>query len=173
MTPMSSQPQELGMDPLAFASAFKPVPHQDLLQADPAQVPPMPGAYILFARDAEFIYPAGKSSVFYIGQTDRLDRRLRQHRNKTREAKHDRQRVLYPLLSEYGAAFEGQFTFILAKDPLHPLTIELLLFTFFASQFRGLPVANSAVSKKKMQEIVEAARKHFGTDPATPTQPPD
>ena len=95
------------MDFIAFTAAFKNAPPQPLLEADLKQIPREAGVYILFARNTEFIYPCGKSSVFYIGQSQSLRGRLRKHMNKTREAKSDRRRLLYELYYEYGTAFQG------------------------------------------------------------------
>jgi hypothetical protein len=161
------------MDPLAFAAAFKMAPSQPLLQADWGQVPYEAGAYILFARETEFVYPCGASSIFYIGRRDTLRRRLRQHRNKTREAKSNRRKLFYALPHEYGAAFDSQFTFILAEDSCHEVALELLLFAIFATRLRALPVANSTGSRRTMQQVLDAMERISIPSPAADEdQPP-
>lgn len=69
---------------LVFIKDFRPVcgcnkPIDNLEENDLSELPSKPGVYIIVAFKTKFIYPIGQSKVIYIGKTDNIQRRLKEH----------------------------------------------------------------------------------------------
>jgi excinuclease UvrABC nuclease subunit len=122
----------------------------DLFTADLEAVPRRPGVYILSATSQEFVYPNGRSRVFYIGQACNLRRRLRTRRRMLREARSNRRRRAYRPPHEYGAAFGAHCIYILVGLDQEPAELESMLICRFTTSFRGPPVANSTARWRDM-----------------------
>src|SRR5438034_3395855 len=78
-------------------------------------IPRLPGVYLLIAKNVRFHYPAGRSSIYYIGQTGSLYKRLvTQHHKHHRHVKDNRRLggYLYEARHEYGGMFGGRYCFI-------------------------------------------------------------
>ena len=97
------------MSPLGFVGSLSASTLCDLLAGDKLEAPREQGAYILVAElEITFRYPRGESSVFYLGQTSNLRKRLRTHRRNILKAR-DQSQPVYRPVREYGAAFGAHF----------------------------------------------------------------
>ena len=109
-------------------------------------IPRLPGAYILLGRGTRFRYPLGRNSVFYIGQSKNLRRRLHTHVEYASLAKSNRQISLYWPRYEYAAKFGTHYCYIRTWQGLNPKALEETLMAYFAKKHRAFPVANGAGS---------------------------
>ena len=114
-------------------------------------IPAAPGAYILLARGTRFPYPRGKNSVYYVGQSTNLSRRLREHLRQALEARDDRNWTVYLPAHEYAAAFGTHYCYVHTWQGLTPKALEELLLARFAEKHRSFPVANSAGSWRRIR----------------------
>lgn len=136
------------MEPLDFAANITVfLPPCDLLEWE--EIPDTPGCYVFIAKRA-FPYPQGRSRVFYIGQSVNLRHRLYRHKMAIRLAKSQRLLVVYRPITEYSAKFGANVA--VTKAQKDPRETEFRLLAAFMEQFRGLPVANSAVNWRKVRE---------------------
>jgi hypothetical protein len=120
----------------------------DLLGEVSPVVPTVGGVYVLLADSTHFTYPAGATSVFYIGMASNLRNRLSDHRRftlKLRSGAIDEDERFYPRYE--WAANHGA---IVAWSPrprsnsaLKPKDVEYELLRQFGLGFRAPPVANS------------------------------
>ena len=134
---------------------------EDSQQLD--KIPTGPGAYVLIAGPKiRFRYPAGMSSVFYIGQSKNLRRRLNHHALHTAIAADPERRIEYgyPLWEpryEYGAQFGARFAYIPKWQGLaDPKDVEDIVLAVFALRFRSFPVANGAGAWRRVWQIAKA-----------------
>jgi putative zinc finger/helix-turn-helix YgiT family protein len=154
--PQPVNPAESVVSPMEFVADLNPTPPHDLLDWDENSVPAQPGAYLLMAgAETSFRYPRGESPVFYIGKADVLRHRLRTHRKKIGQAKNDRGLCLYFPVYEFGASFGVRYSFIQAREERFPPFLEILLMARFAKQYRSLPIANNAGSRKLIRTLIE------------------
>lgn len=80
---------------LMFIKDFRPVYGYDkqidnLEDDDLTDLPSKPGVYIIVSFKTKFIYPIGQSKVIYIGKTDNIQRRLKEHQRNLINAINDR-----------------------------------------------------------------------------------
>ena len=106
-------------------------------------IPNAPGAYVLQARGTRFPYPLGTNTVYYIGQSRNLRRRLRGHLRYALEARDYRQGSVYWPRHEYAAAFGTHYCYVHTWKGLTPKALEEVLLARFAEKHRSFPVANS------------------------------
>ena len=118
-------------------------------------IPQQPGVYILLARGTRFRYPRGTNSVYYIGQSLNLRRRLRDHLKYASEAKNDRKLLLYWPRYEYAAKYGTHYCFIRTWQNLKPRGLEEILMAHFAEKHRCFPVANGAGSWNRITAIIK------------------
>jgi len=84
---MNNSASQDSFDTLRFLHDLKAAPLSGLLDCDFASVPQSPGVYLLVASSANsFLYPNGRSAVFYIGQGTDLRTRLRRRRQQIKSA---------------------------------------------------------------------------------------
>ena len=115
-------------------------------------IPRRPGAYILIARGTRFLYPSGTNTVYYIGQSTNLRRRLYVHVEYAAQARDDRQTWLYRPRYEYAAKYGTHYCFVRTWRRLTPERLERALMHYFAEKHLSFPVANSAgVSRKRLR----------------------
>lgn len=114
------------------------------------ELPQSPGAYILLARGTRFLYPGGTSSVYYIGQSKNLRRRLHMHLRFASEAQENRKLNLYWPRYEYAAKFGTGYCFVQTWQGLTPKALEENLLGKFAGKHRAFPVANGAGSWRRI-----------------------
>jgi hypothetical protein len=130
---------------VSFYARREPGGERDLL-ADGAlgAIPVMRGAYVLASTDGtEFIYPWGRSSVFYIGKASCLLRRLRQHRTFTLKAREEPRAddPWWPRY-QYGAAFGTAAAWFTVRGRQSEADLEADMFAYFYDEFGSIPVAN-------------------------------
>jgi len=102
------------------------------------------GVYVLLtAGGIKFLYPRGRSAVFYIGQASGLRKRLIQHLKYTRDARGSRPLDRYWPRYEYAAAFGARFAIVPCSRGRSPRSLEGLIIRPFAAKFRAQPVANA------------------------------
>jgi predicted GIY-YIG superfamily endonuclease len=121
------------------------------------EIPESPGAYILLAN-TDFLYPNGKSPIYYIGQTKNLRQRLRTHLKHSLGAQKkldEREYYLYYPRYEYAAKFGKSYMYMQTWQGKTPKSLEDDLLAYFAKYYFSFPVANSAGSWKKTYVVTE------------------
>jgi hypothetical protein len=147
--------------PLSFLGDLKATALMEHFGAELHVPTRTPGAYILVAREGiDFKYPRGDSPVYYIGKAGGpehgLRNRLRQHKNKILEARHNPKFSIYPPREQYGAAFGKYFSYVTTKDAeIDPAELEIQLMARFAMKYGSLPVANSVAEWAKIRSAIE------------------
>lgn len=114
-------------------------------------IPNTPGAYILQARGTRFPYPLGTNSVYYIGQSRSLLRRLREHLKYALEARDSRRGSVYLPPHEYAAAFGTHYYYVHTWHGLTPKALEEILLARFAEKHRSFPVANRSGAWRRIR----------------------
>jgi hypothetical protein len=138
------------MSKLTFLDDLETTPIKDFWKMKEKDVPSSPGVYILLSKPTiSFLYPRGKSSVFYIGQASNLRKRLIEHLKYSCQAKHDRKLDRYWPRYEYAASFGGRYTFVQTWQGMSPKSLESDILNRFANRYRSFPVANGAGSWEK------------------------
>jgi len=61
----------------------------DLKKDDLSNIPDCAGVYIITSFKTRFIYPEGTSRIIYIGKSDNLKRRLKEHQRHLKSLKRD------------------------------------------------------------------------------------
>ncbi len=118
----------------------------DLLGSESPVFPISPGVYLLMSERTLFTYPAGATSVFYIGQASNLRTRLRDHRKFTRHIRDGEASGRYFPRYEWAANHGALVTYSVpprVNSTLTPKAMESQLIRTFALAFRAQPVANS------------------------------
>lgn len=117
------------------------------------------GVYIIAAKQESFNYPNGNSKVFYIGKSNNLRRRMRQHRSLALEVsqtrKKDRGYYWYYPKHQYLSAFGGQVFLFTTRGTQGEQNLESKLFERFYDRYHSFPVANGAMSFKKLAKTLE------------------
>lgn len=116
-------------------------------------IPTRPGAYVLLARGTRFQYPIGKNPVYYIGQSTNLKQRLVRHLRYAKQARDNRQRLLYRPRIEYAANFGTHYCYIRTWQGLGSKSLEDVLMAYFAEKHRSFPIANGAGSWARVAKI--------------------
>jgi hypothetical protein len=129
---------------------------QDFWRLDEHDIPETGGAYVLVASEW-FVYPSGKSPVFYVGQSRNLRQRLRMHRRYSIDVRDDQRNRgdLYWPRYEYAGRFGSRYAFVKTHRGKTPRAVEEELLASFARQYRSFPVANGSGSWNRVP-------KHFG-----------
>ena len=118
----------------------------DLLSDEVPQMPTGGGVYILMSERTLFTYPAGASSVFYIGMAMNLKSRLLDHRKFSRQVKNGEAATRYFPRYEWAANHGAIATYAVRprkNSTMTPKDIESLLLAKFGEAFRAPPLANS------------------------------
>lgn len=126
---------------------LKPSIISNFWECEDHDIPKTPGVYLLIAKRFRFHYPAGKSSIYYIGQTVSLHNRLvKQHRKYHCHVKNNRRLgdYLYEARHEYGGVFGGRYCFIQARNGMSPKKLEKTVIRAFMKHYHSPPVANGA-----------------------------
>lgn len=117
----------------------------------------VPGVYIIEATDgSKFSCPVGKSSIIYIGKSDHLKTRLKEHRsilmqlwdNKEYGMKMDEPWVSsrYQFMRYHGARV---YTYKCLKQSQNAKELEAQVIWNFYQKYRCLPIGNGAKSYSK------------------------
>ena len=143
------------MAPLKFLNGLKASPLANFWRLERHEIPASPGVYLLVARSGvRFMYPAGESPVYYVGQTRNLRKRLVGHLNWHSKAR-DNNRLPYFLLEprhEYGGRYGGRYCFIRTRRGLTPKELEDEVLACFARRYRAFPVANGAGAWNRIEK---------------------
>lgn len=114
------------------------------------------GVYIIAAQQQSFIYPNGNSKVFYIGKSNNLRRRMKQHKAQalaiSETAKKDRGAYWYYPKHQYLSAFGGQVFFFSTRGTQDEQNLESALFASFYDRYHSFPVSNGAMSFEKIKK---------------------
>ena len=127
----------------------------DIFDADFSEIPNgKKGVYIMLAKHASFLYPNKKeSSVFYIGMSLNLKRRLNTHKkwsNRLKEKNHDeRIEWWYKDVYQYAASFGAELYVFTTRGKQTPKDLESEIMEYFYDKYLGKPVSNGAFSFKK------------------------
>jgi hypothetical protein len=117
-------------------------------RSDKHKIPNSPGVYILIAKKGiQFHYPKRKSPIYYIGQTNKLRKRIvEQHRKHHSHVRNDRRLkgYLYEARHEYGGAFGGRYCYIQTWKGKTPKQLEKQIIRAFMKCYHAPPVANGA-----------------------------
>lgn len=121
------------------------------------KIPARAGAYILLARGTRFQYPIGKNTVYYIGQSTNLRRRLHTHLRYAEYAddKVNRQSARQWPRHEYAARFGTHYCYVTTWGSLKPRTLEEMLMGRFLMKHRSFPVANGAGSWSRVGKYID------------------
>ena|SRR5437588_7385485 len=123
-------------------------------QLEEHNIPATSGVYMLVAKPSiRFRYPKGGSSVYYIGRTASLRRRLLGHLKDHIKAKTNNRGIcsLYEPRHEYGAKFGGGYCFIESWRGRSARSLEDIVLARFAYRYHAFPVANSAGAWKRIE----------------------
>jgi hypothetical protein len=107
--------------------------------------PPLPtgaGGYILASNGTEFIYPEGRSPVFYIGKAKVIWRRLDEHRRLTVQAANFPEVKWWRPRYTYAVAFGLYAAWFTVRGVQEPEEVESDLCEMFYLRFGSIPVAN-------------------------------
>jgi hypothetical protein len=141
---------------LGFIGDLASAPIANLLDCDWKTVSTGSGAYLLLAGPGtKFVYPAGQSPVFYIGQATGLHGRLNRHRQEIQGVRNRRRHCIYTPLLEYGSAFGTRFSYVVAAPKQRPKDLEDELMARFAERYHSLPVANGAGAWARLRKIID------------------
>lgn len=111
------------------------------------EIPSSPGVYLLIAKRVRFLYPAGRNSIYYIGQTSSLHKRIvKQHYKWHSHVKHGCRLgdYLYEARHEYGGVYGGRYCFIPTWPGMSQQKLEKKVIREFILQYHAPPVANGA-----------------------------
>jgi hypothetical protein len=116
--------------------------------SDKHEIPASPGVYILIAKKGiKFRYPKGKNSIYYIGQTTSLRKRIVEQHRKFHSHVRDNRRLaecLYEARHEYGGEFGGRYCYVQTWKGVSPKKLEKLIIRAFMKSYHAPPVANGA-----------------------------
>ncbi len=140
---------------LSFLSAFARKVRfsflPDVLELDRyTAVPPKRGVYIFVSQNQEFVYPEGNSRVFYIGKSDNLRRRIREHSNKYLTVCEETQNDFFSRW-EYGRyyyakAYGCDAYYMPVSGVEESKDLESKIMECFYNRYKALPVGNGAFS---------------------------
>ena len=140
---------------LNFFSKRRPDPilslESELIESDYAATA---GCYVLGSKDGtDFVYPWGRSPVFYIGTSSKLRQRLKAHRKWIRRARDEHQSRHFLSLHQYGASFGTDVAIYRRVKNESIAKFESLLITDFYNIYGAIPVANGAWPKLMRQPL--------------------
>ncbi len=119
----------------------------DLMGSDPPVLPSAGGVYVLMSEKTLFTYPAGATSVFYIGQASNLQARLASHRKFSQDVRDGKAPNRYYPRYEWAAnhgALVADAVRPRVNSVISPKAMESHLLCVFAEGFRAQPLANCA-----------------------------
>jgi len=113
------------------------------------------GCYIISSPTHQFEYPNGKSSIIYIGKSDKLYRRLylehyQKHLKKLRENKdfgiYEKSVLMVPSRYQYMRKWGARVDVFYCKGKQESKEFESLLIASFYNKYRAIPIGNGARS---------------------------
>jgi hypothetical protein len=140
--------KEQDMALFQFLDGLKVSRMADFWSLEGPDIPASPGVYLLVAKPSvHFIYPAGRSPIFYIGQARSLRQRLLRHRTYSVHVREERRQPSSPLYwprYEYAGAHGARYCYIRTWPGCTPKALEDTVLARFARRYRSFPVANGA-----------------------------
>jgi hypothetical protein len=131
---------------------------EDFWRLEDHDIPALPGVYLLLAKKSvHFIYPAGTSPIFYIGQAKSLRQRLQNHRRYAGQVRDDC-RIGSPLYwprYEYASAYGARYCYIRTNQGRTPKALEDTVLARFQKRYYTRPVANSAGAWNRIEKEFE------------------
>lgn len=129
---------------LRFYDTRWPEGIEDLLEDDVIEnIPITAGAYVLGSTNGQqLIYPWGSSPIFYIGQSNNLYNRLKDHKNAIIRAMDNHEELNWWPRYQYGAAFGATVAWYSVKGSQNPNSLESNLITNFYQTYGSIPAAN-------------------------------
>lgn len=110
----------------------------------------VPGAYIIFSRNQKFIYPKGQSRVIYIGKSENLRSRIREHFNTYNKIKSltKVEKTEYWRYSRYFymIEFDARLAWFTTRGTQMAKQLETDIIDYFYEKYHSLPVGNGAFS---------------------------
>lgn len=127
---------------------------QDLCNCcDFNSLPDKSGAYIFLSQEQKFVYPNGKSSVIYIGMSNKLDFRIKKHHSHLCELKKlSKKEILqywYYSRYHYINQFRCQVFWFTTRGTQEAKNLECILIGQFYDKYLSLPIGNGAFSYYK------------------------
>ena len=114
----------------------------------------VPGCYVLGSSDGtDFVYPWGRSPIFYIGTSANLRVRLSAHRKWIRRANTEHHSRHFLPLHQYGASFGADVAVYRKRTRQIISNLESELMTEFYQIYGSIPVANGAWPKSMRQPL--------------------
>jgi hypothetical protein len=125
---------------------------REFWKLDEHELPVTGGVYILVA-DRWFSYPAGKSPVFYIGQSRNLRSRLTEHLRHARRAWDKRLKppLFWPRY-EFAGQFGKSYALVRTWQRMTPRALEEEAMAAFAREYFSFPIANGAGSWNRISK---------------------
>lgn len=110
-------------------------------------IPENSGCYIMISDNTDYIYPRGKSRVYYIGKAKNLRTRLKTHKRHCSKRvelvkHHDFGDKYYYPRYEYAAYHGCNVGLIITKSENIAKSMETILLIDFANYYGAKPVAN-------------------------------
>lgn len=115
------------------------------------------GVYIIISTRKKFVYPKGESQVIYIGKSDNLYRRIKEHKANVEYAddyKNNEEKIkeyyvygLYNYISEFG----GRVFYLSTHGLQKSKNLEAEILDEFYVKYLALPVGNSTYSFKNLK----------------------
>ena len=131
-----------------FLAGLEASPLADFWRLDEHDTPELPGVYLLIAKPSvHFLYPHGKSPIFYIGHARSLRDRLSRHLEFSQHVRDDRRGPSSPLYwprYEYAGVFGARYCFIRTRQGRTSKDLEDIVLARFAKRYHSFPVANGA-----------------------------
>lgn len=134
---------------LSFIRNFRPIKGSDgvicnLVDDDLSEVSTNNGVYILVSPRTRFVYPKGSSKVIYIGQTNNIKRRLKEHQKNLRNAIFDNHNEIwhpdrYNYMKYHGGAKVYYYT---CKGNQESKELESRIMEMFYDKYMATPIGN-------------------------------
>ncbi len=110
----------------------------------------IPGVYVIFSRKQEFVYPKGLSRIIYIGKSEKLRNRIREHFNSYRKLQNltKPERTEYWRYSRYFymTEFDAMAAWFTTRGKQTAKQLETDIIDYFYEKYNALPVGNGAFS---------------------------
>ncbi len=137
---------------LMFIRDFRPISGfdeeiLDLKEDDLSVLPSKAGVYIIVSFKTKFIYPTGQSKVIYIGKTDSIRRRLKEHQRNLKFSINDKYAEYWHLDRYNYMRYHGaRVYYYTCRGYQESKTLEAKIIEAFYKKYGAIPVANGARS---------------------------
>lgn len=139
-----------------IAKDIKPIYVGDLFNEEDLlnEVPVSRGIYIIVSPTTKFQYPKGKSNIMYIGTSNNLRRRLKNHFDHYHEAKKDWNKCTTWFSNRYNymVAFDAEVYYIKTTGNENEKYLESRALEGFYDKYYAIPVGNGAKSFRKSKD---------------------